>query len=76
MDAPSVRSLFGLFFVWPQTRKYPPTPPTVETALTYPMRLRIPDGERGGRAHGPDHPPDEPGFQIRELDPHARRSQE
>ena len=34
-----------------------------------------PDGARGGRAHGPDHPPDEPGFQIRELDPTARRSQ-
>ena len=28
-----------------------------------------PDGERGGRAHGPDHPPDAPGFPIRELDP-------
>ena len=25
--------------------------------------------------HVPDHPPDEPGFQIRELDPTARRSQ-
>ena len=34
-----------------------------------------PDGARGGRAHGPDHPPDAPGFQIREFDPHARRSQ-
>ena len=26
--------------------------------------------------HGPDPPPDAPGFQIRERDPHARRSQE
>ena len=35
-----------------------------------------PDGDRGGRAHGPDPPPDAPGCQIRERDPHARRSQE
>ena len=26
----------------PLPRKYPPTPPTVETALTYPMKRRIP----------------------------------
>ena len=40
-----------------------------------PDEAQDPDGARGGRAHGPDHPPDAPGFQIRELDPTARRSQ-
>ena len=34
-----------------------------------------PDGARGGCAHGPAPPPDAPGFQIRERDPHVRRSQ-
>ena len=41
-----------------------------------PAAAQDPDGARGGRAHGPAHPPDAPGFQIRERDPHARRSQE
>ena len=40
-----------------------------------PDEAQDPDGARGGRAHGPDPPPDAPGFQIRERDPHARRSQ-
>ncbi len=53
--------------------------PPSGVGLSFPIspdEAQDPDGERGGRAHGPDPPPDAPGFQIRELDPHARRSQE
>ena len=38
---------------------------------TYPMRRKIPTVNVAVAVTGPNHPPDEPGFQVRDLGPHA-----
>ena len=62
---PRGRALRGILRVKPQS----------ERRSISPDEAQDPDGARGGRAHGPDPPPDAPGFPIRERDPTARRSQ-